>query len=214
MAKVAQLFRGKNMDTSVAHVIEAVRLSQSLAALRNLSKAGLEEMNEATLTVLCNGEDILLRLIHKELIVSNKIGTVPSEIPKPPLQTDIEKLQKKLKLAPTADYKDYTLDLRKDLDLERSIFLHRLQLLEIKWGERSEISGKGTFKEQWRLQWDPSFSIDIIEKGNLGNTVEEASYQYISEKSKEAKTLSDVCVLLESALPAEIPKAVQELVAG
>lgn len=213
IAKVAQLFRGQNMDTSVAHVIEAVRLSQSLAALRNLSKAGLEEMNEACLSVLCNGEDILLSLIHKELIVSNKIGTVPSEIPKPPLQTDIEKLQKKLKLAPTADYKDYTLDLRKDLDLERSIFLHRLQLLEIKWGERSEISGKGTFKEQWRLQWDPSFSIDIIEKGNLGNTVEEASYQYISEKSKEAKTLSDVCVLLESALPAEIPKAVQELVA-
>lgn len=212
MAKVAQLFRGQNMDTSVAHVIDAVRLSQSLAGLRNLSRAGLEEMNEASLSVLCNGESILLNLIHKELIVSNKIGSVPSEIPKPPLQTDIEKLQRKLKLAPTADFKDYTLDLRKDLDLERSIFLHRLQLLNIKWGEKSEISGRGTFKEQWRLQWDPSFSIDIIEKGNLGNTVEEASYHYISEKSKEAKTLSEVCVLLESALPAEIPKAVQELV--
>ncbi len=88
------------MDTSVAHVIESVRLASSLASLRHLSKAGLEELNEATLSVLCNGEDILLRLVQDELIVSNKIGEVPVDIPKPPLQVDIEKLQKKLRLLP------------------------------------------------------------------------------------------------------------------
>ena len=212
MAKVAKLFRTKNMDTSVAHVIEAVRLAESLASLRNLSRPGLEEMNEACLAVLCNGEPILLNLIHKELIVSDKIGLVPTDIPKPPLQTDIEKQQKRLRLPPTADFKDYTLDLRKETDLERSVFLHRLQLLKIKWGYRSDTSGKGTFKEQWRLQWDPAFSIDIIEKGNLGNTVEEASYQYISEKIKQAKNIAEVCILLEETIPAEIPKAVYELV--
>src|ERR1044072_3009860 len=85
MAKVAQLFRKKEMDTSVAHVIEAVRLAEALASMRNLYKAGLEELNEATKTVLCNGEDILMKLIHDELIVSNRIGEVPAEIPKPPL---------------------------------------------------------------------------------------------------------------------------------
>ena len=167
MAKVAKLFREKQMDTSVAHVIEAVRLAGSLASLRHLHKAGLEELNEATLSVLCNGEGIMLSLVQNELIVSNKIGEVPDDTPKPPLQLDIEKTQKRLRLPATADWKDYTLDLRKENDLERSIFLHRLQLLEIKWGQKSEVSGKGTFKEQWRLQWDPAFSIDIIEKGTL-----------------------------------------------
>lgn len=212
MAKVAKLFRSKNMDTSVAHVIEAVRLAESLASLRNFSRAGLEEMNEACLTVLCNGEEVLLQLIRKELIVSDKIGNVPTDIPKPPLQTDIEKQQKKLRLPPTADFKDYILDLRKEMDLERSIFLHRLQLLKLKWGFRSDISGKGTFKEQWRLQWDPAFSIDIIEKGNLGNTVEEASYHYISDRIKESKSIVEVCSLLEETVPAELPKALYELV--
>ena len=62
MAKVAKLFREKQMDTSVAHVIEAVRLANSLASLRNLSKAGLEELNEATLSILCNGEPIMMNL--------------------------------------------------------------------------------------------------------------------------------------------------------
>jgi len=212
LSKVANLFRQKGMDTSVAHVIEAVRLSQTLASLRGLSKAGLEELNEATWSVLCFGEGILLELIGEELIVSNKIGGVPIDIPKPPLQVDIEKTQKSLRLPATADHKDYTLDLRKDTDLARSIFLHRLRLLGIKWGEQSAVSGKGTFKEQWRLQWDPAFSIDIIERGSWGNTVEEAANKFIIHRAEESKSLLAVCNYLQEALPAELHVAVEVLV--
>jgi len=212
MAKVAQLFRSKQMDTSVAHVIEAVRLAESLASLRHLSKAGLEELNEATLGVLCMGETIMLQLIQDELIVSNKIGEVPAETPKPPLQLDIEKYQKKLRLPSTADWKDYTLDLRKENDLERSIFLHRLLLLGIKWGYKTEAGGKGTFKELWRLQWQPNFAIEIIEKGNWGNTAEEAASKYVVSKASEAASLQVVCELLTATLPAELPAAVEVLI--
>jgi hypothetical protein len=212
MAKVAKLFREKKMDTSVAHVIESVRLAASLAALRNLHKAGLEELNEATLSVICNGESVLMSLVNHELIVSDRIGEVPDDIPKPPLQLDIEKTQKRLRLPATADFKDYTLDLRKETDLERSIFLHRLQILGIKWGESSAVSGKGTFKEQWRLQWDPAFSIDIIEKGTYGNTTGEAASKYVIEQASKADSLSGVCELLEDCIPAELPDAVEILI--
>jgi hypothetical protein len=212
MSKIAHLFRKKGMDTSVAHVIEAVRLAETLASLRGFPKAGLEELNEAALTVLCNGDAVLLQLINEELIVGHEIGKVPEDIPKPPLQVDIEKLQKSLRLSPTADYKDYTLDLRKELDLARSIFLHRLRLLEIKWGYSEEISGKGTFKEQWRLQWDPAFSIDIIEKGTWGNTVEAAANSYVIEQAKETKSLLSLSAFLKDALPAELHAAVQVLI--
>ncbi len=212
MTKVAHLFRKNGMDTSVAHVIEAVRLAESLASLRNYSKAGLEELNEATLSVLCNGENVLMKLIHDELIVSNKLGEVPASIPKPPLQVDIEKLQKKLRLPPTADFKDYTLDLRKETDLERSILLHRLRLLDIQWGQQHDVSGKGTFKEQWRLQWDPAFSIDIIEKGGWGNTVEEATSKYVSDEARKATSLFKVSHLLQQTLPAELHKTVEVLI--
>ncbi len=212
MAKVAKLLREKQMDTSVAHVIEAVRLAESLASLRGLTKAGLEELNEATLSVVCNGEPIMMVLVNNELIISDKIGEVPVDIPKPPLQTDIEKLQKRLRLPATADWKDYTLDLRKENDLERSVFLHRLQLLGIRWGERSDVSGKGTFKEQWRLQWQPELSIHIIEKGTWGNTVEEASGKFVMQKAAESQSLPDVCLLLDQTIPAELPVAVEKLI--
>ncbi|PSL45513.1 hypothetical protein CLV51_104218 [Chitinophaga niastensis] len=212
MALIAKLFREQQKDTSVAHVMEAVRLANALASLRHYSRPGLEELNEATLSVLCNGENILMQLIRDELIVRNRMGTVPIEVPKPPLQTDIEKLQKKLRMPQTADFKDYLLDLRKDTDLERSIFLHRLQLLEIRWGRRQEVSGKGTFKEQWRLQWDPSFSIDVIEKGSWGNTVAEATASFVISSANNTSTLQQVCRMLESAIPAELPAVVEVLI--
>lgn len=212
MAKVAKIFRSKKMDTSVAHVMEAVRLANALTSLRQYHKAGLEELNEATLSVICNGESILMQLIENELIVSNRIGTVPTDIPKPPLQGDIEKQQKKLRLPPTADFKDYTLDLRKELDLERSIFLHRLLLLEMKWGFKTDVGGKGTFKEQWRLQWDPAFSIDIIEKGNWGNTAEEAASKFVIHSAESSPSLSAVAGLLEASIPAELPGAIDIII--
>ncbi len=212
LAHIARLLRTKQMDTSVAHVIEAVRLAESLASLRGYPKAGLEELNEATLTVLCNGESILMQLIHDELVVSNRIGEVPVEIPKPPLQLDIEKYQKKLRLPATADHKDYLLDLRKDNDLEKSVFLHRLFLLGLQWGHKYDVSGKGTFKEQWRLQWDPQFSIDIIDKGRWGNTVEDATSAFVSSKAGEAKTLTELCELLEQTIPAELHNVVEVLI--
>ncbi len=211
MAKVAALFRQHQMDTSVAHVIEAVRLAESLAALRNMPKAGLSELNEATLSVLCNGEALMMDLINKELIVSNRIGSVPEEIPKPPLQVNIEKIQKSLRLPATADFKDYMLDLRKDNDLERSIFLHRLQLLGIHWGTKSLVSGKGTFKEQWRLQWDPSFVINIIEKGVWGNTLEEASNAWLIHQCNEETSLQQIAELLQQVIPADLSNAAKAI---
>jgi hypothetical protein len=85
-------------------------------------------------------------------------------------------------------------------------------LLGIKWGHKSDISGKGTFKEQWRLQWDPAFSIDIIEKGTYGNTTEEAATKYVIQLAEEVNALADVCDLLEKSIPAELPVAVASLI--
>jgi hypothetical protein len=207
LSKVARLFREHQRDVSVAHVIESVRLATTLASLRNLSKAGLTELNEATLSVFCNGEEILMQLIHEQLTVSNRIGSVPDEIPKPPLQVDIEKIQKRLRLPASADWKDYMLDLRKENDLERSIYLHRLELLGIPWGQKSLVSGKGTFKEQWRLQWDPSFILNIIEKGVWGNTLEEACNAWLVHRCKEEKSLQAIAALLEQVIPADLSGA-------
>lgn len=212
IAHVARLFRQKNIDVSVAHCIEAVRLADTLAALRGIARPGLRELNEAVQSVMCMGDDILLRLVRDELIVSERMGTVPSDIPKAPLQRDIEKLQKQLRLPAEAVAKEYVLDLRKENDLQRSQLLHRLVLLGIPWGKSKYVSGKGTFKEGWDVQWTPELSLALIDMGAWGNTVEEAASAFAVHSADHASDVQKVCALLLQAVPAELPRAVERIV--
>ncbi|SHM82169.1 hypothetical protein SAMN05444266_111165 [Chitinophaga jiangningensis] len=212
LTNVARLFREKQMDISTAHVMEAVRLSNALAAMRALPMPALEELNEATVSVLCNGDTMPMQLIQQQLIVSNHIGAVPDDVPKAPLQADIEKQQKKLRLPLTADYKDYQLDLREANDLQRSILLHRLQLLDINWGEQRHADGKGTFKEQWRLQWEPALAVDIIDKSCWGNTLIDAANAFVTDTAARSQQLKDICRLLENSIPADLPEATATLI--
>lgn len=211
LTKVARLFRAEKMDISTAHIIEAVRLADGLAALRGLSKPNLNEFNEAMQTVLCMGDSIQLELVKKEMIVGKKLGKVPTELPKLPLQEDFERQIKGLKLKLETDYKDIVLDLRKENDRDRSIFFHRLVLLEIKFAQSVHKTQKGTFKEGWRTSWSPETMIDIIDKGFWGNTLEEAASRLVLHRAQNSKSVAEVATFIDQAIPAELFAAIEKL---
>lgn len=211
MAKVAQLLREEDLDASSAHLIEAVRLAQSLAALRDRPLPGLAELNEATQAVLCFGSDLPMRLIHDKLIVGDRLGKVPDETPMVPLQQDLLRLQKRLRMPAEATEKIYELDLRKENDLERSHLLHRLRLLDIPWGEPQKASGKGTFKEGWRVQWQPEFAVKLIEAGIWGNTILDAATAYARDTAQKSAELPALTYLIDQVLLADLPDAIAYL---
>ncbi len=209
MTKVARLLREEDLDASSAHVIEAVRLAESLAALRNLSLPGLTELNEATQTVMCFGSDLPMQLIYDKLIVGECLGKVPDETPMVPLQQDLVRLQKRLRMPPEPTEKMYDLDLRKENDLARSHLLHRLNLLDIPWGQFQETRGKkGTFHEFWLVQWHPEFAVNLIEAGIWGNTIADAANSKacnIADSTQELPTLTN---LLNKVILSDLPDAV------
>ena len=212
MTKVARLLREEDLDASSASVIEAVRLAETLAAMRGKHRPGLLELNEATQTVLCFGNDVPLRLIHEKLIVGEVLGQVPDETPAVPLQQDLQREQKRLRFAAEATQKTIDLDLRKENDLARSQLLHRLSLLGIAWGESQRAnSGKGTFHELWRVQWQPEFSIALIEAGVWGNTVLTAATNFVRDKADKAENLAVLTKLVDHTLLADLPDAVAHL---
>ncbi len=213
LTHVARLFRKNKMDTSTAHVIEAYRLAESLAALRGMPRPGLAELNEATQTVLCFGEGILLKLVEAELIVGKKMGRVPDDTPKLPLQADFETQARKLRLIQTAERKDLELDLRKELDLNRSRFLHRLLVLEGGWGQQVGAKTKGTFKEMWRLRWEPEMVLQLVGKAIYGNSVVDAATAFLLEKSRQSGRINELAGLVQQAIPAELFGAVEQLLA-
>ncbi len=213
LTKVARLFRRHQTDVSTAHVIEAFRLAECLAALRGLPRPGLGELNEATQAVMCMGDGILMNLVETELTVAYRLGTVPDELPKLPLQADFEATVKTLRLELREDRKPLELDLRKDLDRSRSVFFHRLAVLDLPWAEPQATSGKGTFKEGWSLKWQPEGFLKLIEKAVWGNRVEDAATQFLLDRTRHTNTPGDLARLLESALPAELFGAVEPLLA-
>ena len=211
LTRVAELFREQGQDMSTAHVLEAYKLAMSLCQLRGKSHVTLAELNEATLTVMCMGDAILLELIKKELIVGNVIGQVPDDVPKVPLQQDFEKTVKSLRLRLSAQPKDQILDLRKENELKRSVFFHRLQMLEIAWARPKSSRTKGTFKETWMLKWDPSIMISIIDKAYLGNTVHLACLSKVDKLCADSRKITEVSALLSKALPAELKECIDKL---
>ncbi|WP_299409739.1 DUF5682 family protein [Acaryochloris sp. IP29b_bin.148] len=211
LTHVARLLRQADIDASSASVIEAVRLATSLAALRDCPTPGLPELNEAAQTVLCFGEELLLQLIHERLIISDRMGQVPDDTPMVPLQVDLQRWQKKLRLKPQVTSKELALDLRKPNDLLRSHLLHRLNLLGIPWGRSTYSRGKGTFKEAWTLEWQPEFEIALIEAGQWGNTIEAATTAYTCDLAENAAHLPELTELLDKVLLADLPEAIAKL---
>ena len=205
VSRMAKHLRRKNMDTSVAHVIETVRLAHATATLKEYPRALLEDYSQAAITVMGFGDPILLDLIKEELVIGNRLGSVPDDVPKVPLLVDIERQQKRLRLPFTSEIKTVTLDLRKPLDLEKSIFIHRLDLLGIGWGTERGVSGKGTFKEQWELYHKPEQIISIIERAVWGNTLQQATEAYMSHQAMEAQSIRRLAELLDEAIPADLP---------
>ncbi|MGW7628960.1 DUF5682 family protein [Streptomyces griseoincarnatus] len=208
LTKVAGLLRAEDRTVSPGHVIEAVRLAETLAALRGRPLPGLGEATDAVRAVMCEGSDVPLALVHDRLVVGDVLGEVPHTVPAVPLQRDLERTQRRLRLRPEAAERELDLDLREETGAERSRLLHRLRLLGIDWGRPAvSRSGTGTFRETWRLRWEPELAVRTAEAGVWGTTVLAAATAKAEADAVDARGLADVTTLAEHCLLAALPDA-------
>lgn len=212
LTKVAGLLREEGRQVSSAHVIEAVRLAGALATLRGRPLAGLTETTDAIRSVLCEGSDVPLALIEDRLTVGDVLGEVPAAAPAVPLQRDLERLQRSLRFKPEAADREIDLDLRKENDAARSRLLHRLSLLRVDWGTPAAArSGTGTFRESWRLSWQPELAVRVAEAGVWGTTVASAATAKARSDATSATHLADITALAELCLRAELSEALPDV---
>jgi hypothetical protein len=209
LTEVAALLRRHDLDASSAHIIEAARLADTLAAMRERPRPGLDELQEAVRAVFCHDTDVPLRLIQQALLINDRLGEVPAEVPTLPLPQDVQAQQKRLRLTPQADFSTLTLDLREAAHLQKSVLLHRLALLGIEWGRSETVRGKtGTFHEQWRLAWRPEFALRLIEANVWGGTLEGAAIACATDAAAKAETLPELTTLVDKLLLADLGDAV------
>ncbi|GIF13044.1 DUF5682 family protein [Actinoplanes teichomyceticus] len=215
LVSAAGVLRAEGVPTSSAHVIEATRLAEALATLRGRPLAGLAEVTEAAEAVMCDGEPLRTELIARRLVVGERLGTVPDEMPAVPLARDLAAQQRTLRLRPEATERRLELDLRKDTDLRRSRLLHRLRTLDVPWGEPAAgRRGTGTFREEWMLRWQPEFAVRLVEGSMWGTTVAAAATARVVRRAGAARTLAEVTALLETCLLADLAEAYPRVLAA
>lgn len=210
---VARVLREEDLPVSSAHVIEAVRLADTLATLRDRPLAGLAEVTEATRAVLCGGNDVLLELVTRRLVVGERLGEVPADLPQAPLAVDLVTTARRLRLKRDALRRELDLDLRGDTDGNRSRLLHRLTAIGVPWGTPAESTtrGKGTFRETWSLCWRPEFEVDLVVASAYGTTVLAAATTVVCQRAHDATALTEITAAVETCLLADLPDALPDV---
>jgi len=213
MARVAGALRERDLPASPASVIEGVRLAETLAALRGRPLAGLSEVSEATLAVLCEGSAVAAGFVTRDLVVGEALGTVPPDAPPVPLDADLRARARALKLKFEPLGRTLDLDLRREIDRGRSEFLHRLTTLGIGWGEPAESSVRstGTFRETWTLRWRPELSVAVIDAAVWGTTVGGAATSKLVSAAASATSLPVVTSAVSQVLLAGLSGALPEV---
>ncbi len=212
MTRTASLLRSEGLDASTAGVIEAVRLADALAALRDRPLAGLGELNDATDAVLGGGSPLPLALVRERLVVGDELGSVPVSTQMVPLARDLEQQQRRLRMKPSATEQNVVLDLRTEPHRARSQLLHRLRILGVPWGEEVDPGGtRGTFKEAWVLRWEPELSVALVDVSGYGTTIASAAAAMVAEQATDAN-IADLTRLLDRAVVAELPDTLATVV--
>ncbi len=229
MAGAGILLREAGFEASPAMATEGVGLANMLATLREHERPGIEELEQAVLSTLAAGLPERLALIHDKLTVGRTVGFVPPGITTVPLLEDLRAEVKSTRLSKLWEmagehYLKATksdprggIDLRQPNDLRKSHLLHRLNLLGIRWGklQPSGPDSLSSFREIWLLQWQPEFSLLVIERGSYGNTVATAAAAHAREQAAALTTVRPLAELtlhcLRAALPEVVPRMMELL---
>ncbi|MGI9029817.1 MAG: DUF5682 family protein, partial [Ilumatobacteraceae bacterium] len=130
-----------------------------------------------------------------------------------PLARDLAAAQRAARLAPDALARTIEPDVRTPKGIRRSRLLHRLTALDIPWGELEAGRGSsGTFRETWRVQWDPELSVRVVEQAGHGTTVVAAAMSRLVERSAATTSLHEAAGIVELALLADVPDAIEPAV--
>lgn len=215
LAKVTRTLRDRGHFVSTASVIEAQRLGTALAALRDRPSPGFEELREAAIACLCNGERAVWNDVAAELLIGAGVGSIPPATPLAPLLEDLQRQQKATRLKPEALERPLTLDLRSESGLMRSTLLHRLNALDVPWGRMLDAGrSRGTFRENWQLRWEPEFAVRLVENLLYGSTIAEAAAGRLIEAMDKEAELGELASLVRSAMIADLPRATERGIAA
>lgn len=222
LSRLAKYQRQNGHMVSSAAVIEAVRLSFALAGMKGFATPSLKDLRDSAVTCMGHGNFSEIALAVADTEIGTMLGSLPEGISRTSIQADFYRLMKELKLEKYKSTVAMTLelDLRENtrvkseqaafIDLNRSFFLHRLQMLGISFAKKQATTqSKATWAENWNLQWSVEAEIELVESVLKGETVELATAFEFKERIEESKSIAVTAKIIEDACMCGMPQSVQ-----
>ncbi len=227
LSSIGAGLRAEGNYSSTASVIEAVRLSEGLAGLRDSRFPSLKDLHDGAVCLFGAGELAAVAKAFALTDVGTAIGELPEGLSQTPVQEDMKRMIKKLKLEKykSTVAQELTLDLRENrkvksqeaafMDLNRSIFFNRLLLLNIHFASLQAVYNASSWSEKWIVRWTPESEIELVEATLKGETIENAAAFEIKERLEQAKNIVEIAKILGLAfvcnLLSEVPNALARL---
>ena len=227
LARLAEYQRKHGDTASAAEVIEALRLSKTLAVMRGGKRPALSDLRDAAVTCIGHGSFSAISHACADTEIGTRIGCLPEGTVTTSVQDDFIRQLHELKLERfrTAAVQELELDLRENLrvkseksaflDLHRSYFLHRLLAAGVKFGaKQARAQDNATWAELWNLRWTPETEIQLVEASLNGDTVEQAAAYALNIRLKKAQTLKETASALSDAFLCGLPACVRTAAAA
>jgi hypothetical protein len=220
LSLVARHLREAGTHRSTAEVIDAVRLAETLSALKDGLAPTLADLRDAAMTLLGQGELVTVSEALARVDVGTAIGELPKGVSQTSIQEDFEREIARLKLEKykSTVKQDLKLDLRENrnaksaeaafLDLNRSSFFHRLRVLEVPFAQFVPTRQQATtWAELWSLQWSPESEIAIVEAVLLGETVELATAYKFKSHLEKCTSIAEAAAMVRDACQCGLMKS-------
>ena len=220
LTKLAAAHRRAGNLVSSAEVIEAVRLGDTLAAMRGSRYPTLSDLRDASVTTMGHGQFSELALAAADTEIGKKIGFLPEGVARTSVQEDFYRQLKELRLEKfrTVELQRLDLDLREKLnvksesaalaDLRRSFFLHRLRVLGIHFAGLLPSRQEGAnWGEYWELRWTLEAEIEIVESALMGDTIQGAAAYALKERADNSTSISEAAAIFQDAFLCGMPAA-------
>jgi hypothetical protein len=223
LAQIVKALRTAGTPRSAAEVIEGVRLANTMAALHEGSAPILKDLRDAATVCLGHGELAVVAEAMARIEIGTAIGSLPEGVSRTAIQDDFYREIKRLKLdkyqTPVAQ--NLELDLRENrrvkseeaafLDLNRSFFLHRLQVLRISFQQaQNRAQHSATWAESWVLRWTPEAEIELVESALKGETVELATALVFQSRLEQSANIAAAAGVVREACECGMMDAMEQ----
>ncbi len=226
LTRLAAAHRKAGNLVSSAGVIEALRLAQTLAAMRGSRYPVLADLRDAAITTMGHGNFSELSVAAADTEIGKRTGFLPEGVSRTSVQEDFYRQLKNLRLEKfrTVELQRLDLDLRERLnvksqeaallDLRRSFFLHQLRILDIHFARLLPSRQDGAnWGEYWEVRWTPEVEIEVVESALLGDTIEGAAAFALKERAEKSGSIREASEIFQDAFLCGMPAAAQHALA-